>query len=154
MSVVTRRRVFGRYKSTNTYSKRHINFDIACQFRHIVIIGKRRLTMPKKLKVDGKKLLKMVKDGVPQNEIMSRLGFKTSTQLKTAITNAAMDEKILPRLVGGRRGGKEVAVKKNVKVNSRGSLIIPKQIIDAYGLKVGDSFNVRKSKAGLSLKKV
>ncbi|MBU0514890.1 MAG: AbrB/MazE/SpoVT family DNA-binding domain-containing protein [Proteobacteria bacterium] len=110
--------------------------------------------MPKKLQVDAKKLLKMVKDGVPQKEIMSRLGFKTSTQLKTAITNAAMAEKILPPLVGGRKGGKQVAIKKNVKVNSRGSLIIPKQLIDAYGLKVGDSFEVRRSKAGMSLKKV
>ncbi len=110
--------------------------------------------MPRKMKVDAKKLLKMVKDGVPQKEIMSRLGFKTSTQLKTAITNAAMAENILPPLVGGRKGGKEVQIKKNVKVNSRGSLIIPKQVIESYGLKVGDSFDVRKSKAGLSLKKV
>ncbi|MBU0516215.1 MAG: AbrB/MazE/SpoVT family DNA-binding domain-containing protein [Proteobacteria bacterium] len=109
--------------------------------------------MPKRKPVDYKKLLQDLKRGVPQTEMMKRCGYKTSTQLKVAISNAIMSEGIIPRLVGGR-GGKAVEVNRKIKVNSRGSLIIPKQLVDLFGLKAGDSFEVRKSRAGLSLKKV
>jgi hypothetical protein len=109
--------------------------------------------MAKRMKVDNKKLLKLLKDGVPQSEIMAKFGFKNSTQLKTAVANAAMEADLIPKLIGGRGGAAVKAVNKTVKVNSRGSLIIPKQLAEFYGLRVGDSFEVRKSKAGLSLKK-
>jgi hypothetical protein len=109
--------------------------------------------MAKRIKVDYNKLLKLLKDGVPQNEIMTKFGFKNSTQLKTAVANAAMEAKLIPKLIGGRGRTPAKAISKTVKVNSRGSLIIPKQVAGFYGLKVGDSFEVRKSKAGLSLKK-
>jgi len=110
--------------------------------------------MPKRITVDSKKLLQDLKKGVPQNEMMKKYGFKTSTQLKTAIANATMAQGIIPELVGGRGGRKAKEASRKVKVNSRGSLIIPKQLIGLAGLKVGDSFDVRKSRAGLSLKKV
>jgi len=109
--------------------------------------------MPKRKKVDYKKLLQDLKKGVPQSELMKRCGYKTSTQLKVAISNAIMAEGIVPGLVGGR-GGKPVEVSRRIQVNSRGSLIVPKQLVDLFGLKAGDSFEVRKSRAGMSLKKV
>jgi hypothetical protein len=56
-----------------------------------------------------------------------------------------MAEGIIPELVGGRTGRKAIEVSRTVKVNSRGSLIIPKQLISLAGLKVGESFQVRKS---------
>lgn len=109
--------------------------------------------MAKRMKVDYKKLMKLVKDQVPQAEIMAKLGFKNVTQLKNALANAAMEEGMIPQLVGGRGAGKSKEISREVKVNSRGSLIIPKQLIEAMGLKVGNKFEVRKSKAGMSLKK-
>lgn len=60
--------------------------------------------MPKRKEIDHALLLKMVKDGMPQSEIMEKLGFKTSTQLKTALLNAYMNEGVVPKLAGG--GGK------------------------------------------------
>ncbi|MDO9027743.1 MAG: hypothetical protein Q7U68_02630 [Candidatus Roizmanbacteria bacterium] len=45
--------------------------------------------MPEKKAVDAKKLLKMVKDKVHQQEIMKAFGFKTATQLKNAHYKAA-----------------------------------------------------------------
>ncbi|MBU0515201.1 MAG: hypothetical protein KJ621_10565 [Proteobacteria bacterium] len=110
--------------------------------------------MPKRIAVDSKQLLKDLEKKVPQDQLMKKYRFKTSTQLKTAIANATMAAGLIPELVGGRAGRKAKEVSKKVKVNSRGSLIIPKQLISLAGLKVGQSFEVRKSKAGLSLKKV
>lgn len=78
----------------------------------------------------------------------------TSTQRKTAIANAIIAEGLIPELVGGRAGRKAKEVGRKVKVNSRGSLTIPKRLIGLAGLKVGDSFDARRSRAGLSLKKV
>lgn len=110
--------------------------------------------MPRKMKVDYAKLLKMVKDEVAQKEIMDKFGFKNSTQLKNALANAAMEKGLLPKLVGGRGGGSKPAVSRRVKVNSRGSLVVPKKLTEVLGLGSGEEFEVRKSKAGLSLKKV
>jgi AbrB family looped-hinge helix DNA binding protein len=39
-------------------------------------------------------------------------------------------------------------------VNKRGSLVIPKAVVEDLGLKEGAAFTVRPSKAGLSLKKM
>jgi len=39
-------------------------------------------------------------------------------------------------------------------VGVRGSLIIPRKLAEELGLRKGDAFDVRKSKSGLSLKKV
>ena len=40
--------------------------------------------MAKKKEVDGKRLVKMVKEGAAQSDIMKKFGFNTSTQLKLA----------------------------------------------------------------------
>ena len=45
-------------------------------------------------------------------------------------------------------------VKKEVSINKRGSLIIPKYLVQDMGFKEGDTFEARKTKAGVSLKKV
>jgi AbrB family looped-hinge helix DNA binding protein len=42
---------------------------------------------------------------------------------------------------------------KKVVVGKRGSLVIPKALVEVLGLQAGDGFVVRKTKAGISLKK-
>ena len=58
--------------------------------------------MARKKKVDNTALIQMIKDDVPQNEIMAKLGFKTSTQLKVAYANALMETGNAPVLSTGR----------------------------------------------------
>lgn len=107
--------------------------------------------MPPQKKIDEEALLKMVQDEVPQKEIMARFGFKTSTQLKVAYTNALMSAGKVPEIKSGRgRGGKPP--KTTIFVNKRGSLIIPKNLVEHYGLKEGQSFEVEKSKTGLAVR--
>jgi bifunctional DNA-binding transcriptional regulator/antitoxin component of YhaV-PrlF toxin-antitoxin module len=53
--------------------------------------------------------------------------------------------------INGKPAG---GVKKEVAVSKRGSLIIPKELIEELGFKVGDLFMARKTKVGISLKLV
>ena len=110
--------------------------------------------MPRKKKIDNAAMIQMIKDNVPQNEIMAKLGFKTSTQLKVAYANALMETGNAPVLSTGRAKKAPKALDLTVIVSKRGSLVIPKNLAEHFGLKVGDAFEVRKSSAGLSLKMV
>jgi len=49
---------------------------------------KRRLQIPNKKAIEAAKLIKMIDDEVPQGEIMKKMGFKSSTPLKTAYMSA------------------------------------------------------------------
>ncbi|MCF8050303.1 MAG: hypothetical protein K9L59_03635 [Desulfobacterales bacterium] len=60
--------------------------------------------MPKRKKIDNKKLIQMVKDGKVQKEILEKFGFNTSTQLKIAYANALMDEGQAPEIKTGTKG--------------------------------------------------
>ena len=109
--------------------------------------------MPKKKAIDKKKLVKMIKDETPQPEIMKAFGFKTSTQLKNAYMNALIEEGAVAPIKSGRKSAKPAA-KKEVNVGKTGSLIIPKGIVSELGFTQNDTFVVRKTKAGISLKKM
>ena len=109
--------------------------------------------MPRKKKIDYTALIQMAKDNVPQSEIMTQFGFKTSTQLKVAYANALMETGQAPVLTTGR-GAKGKVLNTTISVGKRGSLIIPKDVVDHFGFKVEDTFEIRKSQAGLSLKQV
>jgi hypothetical protein len=109
--------------------------------------------MPRKKKVDNKKLIDMVKGGTAQKDIMKKLGFKTSTQLKVAYANALMEEGKAPEIKSGKKAKASGKGKNEIKVNKRGSLIVPGPLVQAMGFKQGDAFLVRKTKAGVSLKK-
>jgi len=109
--------------------------------------------MAKKKALDTAKLIKMVEDGIPQAEIMKKMGFKTSTQLKTAYMGALIAEGKVPAIKSGRGAGK-VSKAKAIGVGKRGSIVISKNLVDSLGLGTGDKFTIRKSKAGIALKKV
>lgn len=109
--------------------------------------------MPRKKALDPAKLLKMIDDEVPQAEIMKKMGFKTSTQLKTAYMGALIAEGKVPAIKSGRGAGKAKKVKAIV-VGKRGSIVIAKDLVESLGIGAGDKFTIRKSKAGIALKKV
>lgn len=109
--------------------------------------------MPKKKAIDGASLIKMVEDGVPRPEIMKKFKMKTSTQLTLAYAKAQMEAGKIAEIVGGRGGAKSEPTNE-VQVGKRGSLIISKGLVENLGLGIGDKFVVRKTKSGVSLKKV
>ena len=83
--------------------------------------------MAKRKKIDEKKLVKMVEEGIHQNEIMKKVGIKTANQLWVAYGKAMSEAGKIPKIVGGRGSGKTETVVNKVKVGKLGSVIIPKQ---------------------------
>lgn len=108
--------------------------------------------MPKRKAVDSSKLIEMVKEGNTQSEIMKKMGFKTSSQLKTAYMNALIAEKKVPAIQGGR-GAAKGAKEKEVRVGKRGSIVISKDLVEALGIGGKEKFTLRKTRAGIALKR-
>lgn len=109
--------------------------------------------MPKKKALDTAKLIKMVEAETPQAEILKKMGFKSSAQLKMAYMNALVAEGKVPAIKGGR-GTREAASAKGVAVGKRGSIVIAKDLVENLGIGSKDRFTVRKTKAGIALKKI
>jgi hypothetical protein len=107
--------------------------------------------MPKKKAVDTNALIKMVEAEETQADIMKKFGFKTSTQLKTAYMNALIEAGKVTAIKGGRGKGK-AAKAKLLGVGKRGSIIIPKELVESLGIAADAKFTVRKTKSGIALK--
>jgi hypothetical protein len=106
--------------------------------------------MPPKMQIDESALIKAIADGLPQKEILSRFGFKSPNQLKVAYLNALTAAGKVTPLKSGRASS--AATPDNiVAVNPRGSLIIPKALVAQLGLEAGDTFDVTRTSAGVSL---
>ena len=56
-------------------------------------------------------------------------------------------------IVGGRGAGKAAKVKPIV-VGKRGSIVIPAEKVTELGIDTADKFTVRKTRAGIALKKI
>jgi hypothetical protein len=109
--------------------------------------------MPAKKKIDGAKLIKMVESGKLQREIMKAFKFNTTAQFKAHYLDALMKAGKAPEIVSGR-GKTKASSSKEVMVSKRGSVVIPKAMIDEMGFALGNKFTVRKTKSGISLKMV
>ena len=107
--------------------------------------------MPAKKKVDGAKLIKMVESGKHQQEIMKEFKFNTAAQFKSHLLDALMKAGKAPEIKSGRGKAKANSAKE-VLVSKRGSVVIPKSMIDEMGFVEGNTFTVRKTKSGISLK--
>ncbi|MEW5725290.1 MAG: hypothetical protein AB1896_19405 [Thermodesulfobacteriota bacterium] len=86
---------------------------------------------------------------------MAEFGIKTSAQLKALYIDAlASKGKITPIILAKRTSTKPARTSKELRVNKRGSLVVPRELIEEMGFNMGDTFSVRKSAAGVSLKKI
>jgi hypothetical protein len=109
--------------------------------------------MPAKKKVNYKKLLEAVQSGKPQAEIIKQFKFNTATQFKNHYLQALMEAGKAPAIQTTRSSSKAAAEKEAI-VSKRGSVVISKGLISELGFAEGDKFAVRKTKAGISLKKL
>jgi len=108
--------------------------------------------MPKRKKIDAKTLIKAVEAGKTQGEIMSEFGYKSSAQVKTAYMNALIEAGKVTPITGGR--STKVSKVKTVGVGKRGSIIIAKEVVDSLEISADDKFAIRKTRAGIALKRV
>jgi hypothetical protein len=96
-------------------------------------------------------LVMAVEKGVPQRQLMEKFGFKTASALKTAYLNALIKT---GRVSGLKTERKKKVVSNTIQINSRGSLIIPKALVDSFELDTEATFKVEKSGTGLALIRV
>ena len=110
--------------------------------------------MPKKKEVDAIKLIEAIELGRPSREIMAEFGINTSIQLKSYYLDALVEMGKVKGIVGRKpKKAKPAKKTKRFKIGKRGSLTISRGMIEGMGYKIGDSFTVRKTKTGVSLKK-
>jgi hypothetical protein len=109
--------------------------------------------MPAKKKVDYAKLIKAVESGKPQAQIIKEFKFNTAAQFKNHYLEALIESGQAPVIQTSRASAKALPAKEAM-VSKRGSVVISKAMIDEMGFAVGDKFSARKTKAGISLKKI
>lgn len=102
--------------------------------------------MPRRLDVDTKELLKVVEDGASPKEIMKRFGIKTRAQLDRCYINALVEAGKAKPL------GKKKNMIKELRVNGKGALVVPKSVMEVMGLDPGDTVEVKQTKSTLILK--
>jgi len=105
--------------------------------------------MVRKRLVDHNALVQAIEMGTPSKEIMKQFGFKSLGALKVAYMDALVALEKVPAV---RKKSRQKKVNNIVEINSRGSLVIPKKLVDALGLEEKASFSVEKMGEDLCLK--
>lgn len=100
--------------------------------------------------VDHNALVQAIEMGNPSREIMQQFGFKTLGALKVAYMDALIALNKVPSI---KKGTKEKKVSNIVGINGRGSLVIPKKLVEALDLDENALFAVEKKGDDLCLKR-
>lgn len=107
--------------------------------------------MAKKKLVEHNALVQAIEMGTEKEKVMERFGYKSASTLKVAYLNALMALDKVPAVNNKRKKKK---VENLVKINNRGNIVIPKNLVDFLGLSETDLFRIEKTSAGLTLKLV
>ena len=107
--------------------------------------------MAQKKLVEHNALLQAVEMGMTKDAIMEKFNFKSMPELKMAYYDALV---ALDKIKDVKKGQKLKKVDNKVSINSRGSLVIPKKLVDDLDLGEMDTFKVVNSDSGLMLKTV
>jgi hypothetical protein len=114
---------------------------------------KRRTTFRKEektLKEEAKKLIEMVKKGIPDKEIMKELGIQTGVSLKRMYYDALVEAGKIKDILTER----DVEKKKTLRITKRGTILLGKTLLlEKFGYKEGDRFTVSKRKDSIILRK-
>ena len=104
----------------------------------------------KTLKEEAKKLIEMVKKGIPDKEIMKELCIQTGASLKRVYYDALVEAGKIKGILTER----DVEKKKTVRITKRGTIFLGKTLlVEKFGYKEGDRFAVSKRKDSVILRK-
>ena len=110
--------------------------------------------MPRTKEVDATEMISAVESGLPSQEIMTRFGIRTLAHLKAIYLDALVAQGRVKGIVGRRpKAAQSENKNKIIEVNNRGSLIVPEEVVQKYGFKIGDTLTVLKTGGGISLRK-
>jgi len=105
--------------------------------------------------MNKKKLIDMVKKGVPDKEIMRELGIQTKASLKRMYYDALVEAGKIKGILTERKMKKAKPKKKRpLTIGKRGTILLSTQLlVDQLGFKKGDKFAVSKRRDSIILKK-
>ena len=105
--------------------------------------------------MNKKKLIEMIRKGVPDKKIMRELGIQTKASLKKMYYDALVEAGKIKGIVRESKMKKAKPKKKRpLAIGKRGTLLLSSQLlIDQLGFKKGDKFAVSKRKDSIILKK-
>lgn len=107
------------------------------------------------MKAEARKIIDMVKKGVPDKEIMKELGIQTKASLKKMYYDALVEAGKIKDIMTERRLKKTAGPRKRpLTIGKRGTILLSKPLlVDQLGFKQGDKFTVAKRRDSLILKK-
>lgn len=107
--------------------------------------------MPRKKLVEHNALLQAIEMGLPKAKIMEKFGIKSLAALKVAYFDALV---ALGKIQDVNKERKKKKVNNRISINSRGTLVIPKELVESLELDKTDTFEVVKDGTSLLLKRV
>jgi hypothetical protein len=106
------------------------------------------------MKAEAKKIIEMVRKGVPDKEIMKELGVQTKASLKKMYYDALVEAGKIRDIMTERKMKKAAPKKRPLTIGKRGTILLSKALlVDQLGFKEGDKFTVGKRKDSIILKK-
>ncbi len=107
------------------------------------------------MRADRKKLMEMVRKGIPDKKIMEELGVQTKASLKRLYYDALVEAGKIKDIVTERKAKKARTRRRPLTIGKRGTILLSnKLLIDQLGFKKGDKFGVAKRKDSIFMKKI
>jgi hypothetical protein len=101
------------------------------------------------MREEPRQLIDMVKNGIPDKEIMEKLGIQTKASLKKMYYDALVEAGKIKDIATRQK----VETGKILKVSKRGTITLSKAlVIDKFAFKEGDKFTVSKRKDSIILR--
>jgi hypothetical protein len=108
----------------------------------------------KGMRTEYKRLIEMVKKGVPDKEIMRELGIQTRTSLKKMYYDALVEAGKIRDILTERQVKRATSKRRPLRVSKRGTVLLGRAlVIDDFGFREGDRFTVSKRKDAIILRK-
>ena len=106
------------------------------------------------MREEAKRLIEMVRRGMPDKEIMKKLGLQTKTSLKRMYYDALVEAGKIRDIVTERETKTATTKKRTVRIRKTGTITLSKTLlIDTFGFKEGDTFLASKRKDSIILRK-
>jgi len=100
------------------------------------------------------KLIEMIKKGIPDKEIMEKLGIQTKASLKKMYYDALVEAGKIKDIMTERKIKKATPERRALRIGKRGTMLLSnKLLIDHLGFQKGDKFSIGKRKDSIVLKK-
>jgi len=104
--------------------------------------------------MEKKRIIEMVRKGIPDKEIMKELGIQTKASLKKMYFDALVEAGKIKDIMTERQMKKAKPRRRALSIGKRGTMLLSKPLlVEQLGFKKGDKFTVSKRKDSIILKK-